>query len=56
MTPDMIVMAIGVAAALVLALRGLRSQRLSFERKAAMVVAWVIIIAVLAFLVDRLQG
>lgn len=56
MNPDTIVMAIGVAAALVLALRGLRSHDLSFGRKAAMIAAWVVIITVLAFLVDRLQG
>jgi hypothetical protein len=39
---------------LTLAVRALRGQTLSFENKAAMAVAWVLIIGVLAFVIGRL--
>lgn len=45
---------IAVAMSLVLALRALRSHGLSFENKAWMAVAWVLIIAGLAFVVGRI--
>jgi hypothetical protein len=45
-----IVLALGCLA---LAVRGLQGQRLGFERSAAMIVAWVVIIAGLAFAIDR---
>ena len=53
MSGDMIAMLVGATAALFLAVRGLQSQGLTFERKAWMAVAWVVIIAVLAFVIQR---
>jgi hypothetical protein len=50
---DTIVAVISVAACMVLAMRGLRARRMSFERTAALAVAWVVIIAVLAFVLQR---
>ncbi|MCB2077987.1 MAG: hypothetical protein KDE55_09855 [Novosphingobium sp.] len=49
-----IVSIVFVAGALVLALRGLQSHGLTFERKAWMAVAWIVIIAVLAFVMSRI--
>lgn len=49
-----IVAIIGVMAALILALRGLQSYRLPFERKALMAAVWVIIIAGQAFILGRM--
>jgi len=51
--PAAIVAIIGIVAALILALRGLRSYHLSFVKKAVMAVAWVLIIVVLAFVLGR---
>ena len=53
-TPGMIASLVAVAAALVLAVRGLRSYRLGFEKGAAMAAAWAVIILVLAFVLTRL--
>jgi hypothetical protein len=49
-----IVSIIFVLGALVLALRGLKSHRLSAEKKAWMAAIWVLIIAGAAFLFSRL--
>lgn len=49
-----IVFLISIVASLFLALRALRAHGLSFENKAWMAVAWVLIIAVLAFFVGRM--
>jgi len=56
MTTGMIVMLISATAALFLAVRGLQSRGLTFERKALMAVVWVAIIAVLAFVLQRFAG
>jgi hypothetical protein len=53
MSTEMLAMLIGATAALFLAVRGLQSQSLSFERKAWMAVVWAVIIAVLAFVIQR---
>jgi hypothetical protein len=53
MSGDVITMLIGVTASLILAARALRAHRLSFERRAAMAAAWVVIIAVVAFAFSR---
>lgn len=49
MTGDIVAMLVGVTMALVLAVRGFRSQDVSFGKTAMMAVAWAIIIAVVAF-------
>jgi hypothetical protein len=49
-----IVSLIAVAGALVLAVRGLRSHQLPFEKQAWMAAAWLLVIAVLAFVFDRM--
>ncbi|MND07463.1 hypothetical protein D3C83_294410 [compost metagenome] len=49
-----IVSVIAVLAALVLAVRGLRSHQLPFEKKAWMAAAWLLVIVVLAFVFDRI--
>ena len=46
-----IVLALGCLA---LAVRGLQGQRLGFERSAAMIVAWIVIFAGVALIIDRL--
>lgn len=48
-----LVSVLGVAAALFLALRALRSHNLPFEKKAWMAAAWLLLILVLAFVLDR---
>jgi hypothetical protein len=48
-----IVALVSVAACMVLALRALRARRVGFERTAVMVVAWTVIIAALAFILQR---
>jgi hypothetical protein len=48
-----IVSIISVAAALVLAVRGLRSHEPGWKRTAIMAAAWVVIIAAAALLIDR---
>ena len=55
-TGNALVSIAAIAMSLVLALRALRSRGLSFERKAWMMVAWALIIAVLAFVLARLRG
>lgn len=47
---------ITIAGALFLAMRGLRSQGLSFRSKTGMAVAWAVIIIVLAFVFGRLNA
>lgn len=49
-----IVFLVGTVACLFLALRALRSHGLSFENKAWMIVAWGLIITVLAYALVRL--
>lgn len=56
MSGDLVVMLIGIVASLFLATRALKAQRLSFERKAGMAVAWAVIIGVLAFVLQRFGG
>ena len=53
MSGDMIVLAITVTASLFLALRALRSHRLDFRKTAVMAGIWVVIIAVVAFVIQR---
>ena len=53
MSGAMIAMLIGAVAALVLAMRGLQSQGLTFERKMWMGAIWIAIIIVLAFALQR---
>lgn len=53
MSADMAVAIITVAAALVLALRGLRSHEPSPARTLRLALAWVAIIAALAFVLQR---
>lgn len=50
---DTLVALTGTIAALFLAVRSLKSRGASFENKAAMAVAWVVIIVVLAFVLQR---
>ena len=52
--PAAIVAIIGAMAALVLALRGLQSHHLPFEKKAQMAVIWALIIIGLAFVLGRM--
>jgi len=52
-TTDMAVAIVTVAAALVLALRGLRSHAPSRARTLQLALAWVAIIAVLAFVLQK---
>ena len=54
MIAALIVSLIAVTASLFLAVRALRSHGLSFENKSWMAVAWVLIIAVVAFIAGRL--
>lgn len=49
-----IVALIGSIAALILAVRGLQSHRLTFEKKALMAVIWALIIISLAFVLGRM--
>jgi hypothetical protein len=53
MTMADVVMILTAVAALFLAVRGYRSHGQSFERTAWMAVIWVVIIAVLAFVIQR---
>ena len=52
MSGDMIAALVGVTAALFVAVRGLQSHGLPFEKKAVMVVAWIVIIAVVSFVME----
>ncbi len=54
MTMQMIAVLITVTASLFLAVRALQSHGLSFENKAWMAVAWVLIIGVMAFVISRM--
>lgn len=54
MSGSMIAAIVAIVGALVLALGNFRGRRLSFERGAAMAVAWIVIIAALAFVLTRL--
>lgn len=54
MTGATVAFLIAMVASLFLAMRALRSHGISFENKAWMAVAWVLIIAVLAFVLGRL--
>lgn len=56
MTGGMLVSLIAVIASLFLAVRAYKSHGMSFENTAWMAVAWVLIIAVLAFVFDRFAG
>lgn len=56
MSADVIVAVVAVAAALVLAIRGLRGYALSQNRMLTMIAIWVAIIAVLAFLLQRIAA
>ncbi len=47
---------IGLGASLVLALSAYRGRQLGFERTAAFFVAWVVIIAGLAYLIQRFSA
>lgn len=49
-----IVAIIGVLGALFLAMRGLRSHHLTFERKAIFAAIWALIIVGLAFILGRM--
>ena len=53
MNGNMVVLLITVAASLFLAVRAFRSDRLEFRKTAMMAGIWVIIIAVLAFVIQR---
>ncbi|MDR2858676.1 MAG: hypothetical protein LBV50_12650 [Novosphingobium sp.] len=48
-----IVAVVGVAAALVLAIRAVRAHAMSFERMATMAVVWILIIMTLAWILQR---
>lgn len=51
-----IALSVGLAASLVLALRSYDGHRTGFERIAGFIVAWVIIIAGLAYLIQRFSA
>ncbi len=51
-----VVSLIVAAAALFLAIRGLRGEALSFESKARMAAAWAVIILIVAFVASRFVG
>lgn len=53
MSAALIVSLVTITASLFLAIRAFRSHGLSFENTAWMAVAWLIAIAVLAFILDR---
>lgn len=53
MSADVLVAIVALAAALVLAIRGLRGYALGRNRMLTMIAIWVAIIAVLAFLLQR---
>jgi len=51
---DLIVALVTIVASLFLATRAMRAHGLSFERKATMAVAWLVVFLVAAFLFERL--
>ncbi len=53
MSGAMLVALISITASLFLAVRALRSHSLSLETRAGMAVAWLLIIGILAFILDR---
>jgi hypothetical protein len=53
MSAALIVSLVTVTASLFMAVRAFRSHGLSFENTAWMAVAWLLIIAVVAFIMDR---
>ena len=53
MNGSLIVSLVALTASLFLAARALRAQNLSFETKAGMAIAWLLIIAVVAFVAGR---
>ncbi len=55
MNGAVIVSLIALAGSLVLALRNLRTDNLSFETKSWMAVAWLLIIAVVSFVAGQLS-
>lgn len=54
MAAALVVSLVTLVASLYLAIRGLRSHGLTFERGAMMAVAWSLIIALAAFIASRL--
>jgi hypothetical protein len=54
MSGAILISLLAVTASLFLAMRGLQSHGLSFENKAVMAAAWVLVIGVLAFVFTRL--
>ncbi len=54
MSAAMIVSLVSVTASLFLAIRAWRAHGMSFENSASMAAAWLLIIAVAAFVFDRL--
>ena len=56
MSGDVVVGLVAATACLFLAWRGLSAHRLPFQRKAAMAIAWVVIIAALALVIGRSGG
>lgn len=50
---ELIVALVTIVASLFLATRAMRAHNLTFERKATMAVAWLVIFIVVAFLFDR---
>ena len=53
MSGDQIVLIAGIVAALALATRGMRGGRLATGSKVRMALAWLVIIALLAFIMSR---
>lgn len=51
---ELIVAMVTIVASLFLATRAMRAHNLTFERKATMAVAWLLIFVVVAFLFERL--
>ncbi len=53
MNGSMVVSLVALTASLFLAVRAMRAQNLSFESKAGMAAAWLLIIAIVAFVAGR---
>lgn len=56
MSGDTVVMLVGATAALFLAVRGLQSHQVGAPRKIWMALAWVAIIAAVAFIFQQVAG
>ncbi len=54
MSAGVLVLLVSLAASLFLAVRAMRGHGLGFEATARMVVAWILIIAIVAFVAGRL--